>query len=360
MDINIQRKRLYNMDVCRCLAIMGILSLHILSAGGLLGNVKIGTPNYWILWILEIIALPSVNVFAMLSGYLGWQKEHQNSFRLIELMVVTLFYSVIITALMLVVNPSIFMKKSDIIYSLIPALKGYYWYITCYIPIVIFQPYINKMIKGLNDIELRRLCITSLLIIGVISSVFKTDFFGSKFGYSFIWLLICYIVGAYISKCKIKCKNGEAAVLLAIGGGGQLLLKYVQLLIMGKDSYYLVNYQSPFIIVMSIAFILLFNNMKLKNNYTMKIVSIFSSVTFDIYIIHCHPCIYDYYIKGHFSEYANSGLLILIIILLFSVLFFFTILGIIGIIRNRLFKSGIISKLIGRAGRMLDKLFYYS
>lgn len=358
MDINIQRKRMYNMDVCRCLAIMGILSLHILSAGGLLGNVKIGTLNYWILWLLEIITLPSVNVFAMLSGYLGWQKEQYKSYRLIELMIVTLFYSSIITLLMFIVNPSVYKQKLDIISSIIPALKGYYWYITCYIPVFIFQPYINKLIKLLDDTKLRRLSITALLVIGIIPSVFKTDFFYSGFGYSFIWLLVCYIVGAYLSKSRVKWKNRKAVILFAIGGGGQLLLKYIQLLIMGKDSYYMINYQSPFIIVMSVALILLINNVELRTNYTKKIVSTLSTVAFDIYIIHCHPCIYNNYIKGCLNIYANINVLFLIGIWMGSVLLLFIIMSIIGILRCKLFKCRFVVKLIEKTGDLIDKLLY--
>lgn len=207
----------YNLDMCRIVAMFEILSLHIM-LGGLLENTQLGSANFWIAWFIEICCFGSVNLFAMLSGFLGYQKMQQKTFRLIELLLIVCFYSVVITIGFLIFKPEVFDGAKGIIFSLVPALKGRLWYITCYIPLFIFQPYINHLLNILDLNQHKKLCIISNILLGVIPCVLKTDLFKTDNGYSFLWLLVCYISGAYLKRTEIKIHT-SVAWLIFLGGG---------------------------------------------------------------------------------------------------------------------------------------------
>ena len=58
----------------RIISMFGIIILHILGAGGNLRG-EADSLNYWVVWFLEIMAYCSVDLFALLSGYLSCDKK---------------------------------------------------------------------------------------------------------------------------------------------------------------------------------------------------------------------------------------------------------------------------------------------
>lgn len=68
-------KRNYGLDIARICAMCGIIILHILGQGGVLASCEFNSTNYWIAWWVEICAYCSVDLFAILSGWLGIYKR---------------------------------------------------------------------------------------------------------------------------------------------------------------------------------------------------------------------------------------------------------------------------------------------
>lgn len=67
--------RNYGFDILRCLSMLGIIGLHIMNAGGVKRNYTFGTIDSIGIEFIYILLLSSVNVFAMLSGYLYAKKQ---------------------------------------------------------------------------------------------------------------------------------------------------------------------------------------------------------------------------------------------------------------------------------------------
>lgn len=63
------------LDIARISAMCGIIILHILGQGGVLEACDINSTEYWISWWIEICAYCSVDLFALLSGWLGIHKK---------------------------------------------------------------------------------------------------------------------------------------------------------------------------------------------------------------------------------------------------------------------------------------------
>ncbi len=117
---------------------------------------------------------------------MGLYKSKQSIYRTLELLGIVLFYSIVITIIFILVAPNVFGGIKDIVKSILPMLVGRYWYITCYIPLAIFQPFINQMILSLSQKRHGILCILSVILFSVITTFIGYDFFALKEGYSFI------------------------------------------------------------------------------------------------------------------------------------------------------------------------------
>ena len=136
------------MDILRILGMLGIVILHIEGQGGVLKSCG-DTPAYWV----EVLAYTSVDIFGILSGYLGIHKKNVSSFRAIELAAIVFIYCMLVTVFMKCIFPQNFESLRDIAIGLFPQIEGRYWYITCYIPIAILQPFINKAILCFSEKE---------------------------------------------------------------------------------------------------------------------------------------------------------------------------------------------------------------
>lgn len=67
--------RNYSIDLLRIIAMYMIVILHTLGHGGLLDVLEYGTINHAMIWLLETIAFCSVNIYGLISGYVGYEKN---------------------------------------------------------------------------------------------------------------------------------------------------------------------------------------------------------------------------------------------------------------------------------------------
>lgn len=354
------KERDYGLDIVRIISMLGIVILHINGAGGVLGSCQNVQAKYLASNWVEICAYTSVDLFGLLSGYLGLYKKRKSCYRTLELIFIVAFYCVVITALFLIFLPDKIVGIKAVASGLVPQLKGRYWYITCYIPVAIFQPYINKMILSLNEKEHLRLSVLIIALFGFIQSFVIVDLFTFKSGYSFVWLLCLYIIGAYIRRVdlfskakKLKVKTmaiflaGSAVLLL-----GNLLIKVV----MHRTMQYFVSYISPITLLMSICLLLFFRGMQI--NHFKKTLSFLSMVTFDVYLIHCHILIYDNYITDGFKWITSYSVLLIPVLIVLSALAIFFVTSIIGGMRSFLFRAVKLDKMLIKISAKADNLLY--
>ena len=135
-------KRNYGIDLCRILSMLGIVVLHVIGKGGAQQLVNGSyTAGYWASEWLFICAVCSVDVFAIMSGYLGLNKKASSLYRALELISVVLFFSVLSTSFFAIFYPEKVLNIKSIIVGLFPPMADRYWYIMNFIPILIMQPF---------------------------------------------------------------------------------------------------------------------------------------------------------------------------------------------------------------------------
>lgn len=313
-----------------------------------------GTSQFWMAQWIEILAFCSVDLFAILSGYLGVNSKKKSSKRAIELLSISFLYCVLITFIFLIIYPEK-MDLKNIAIGLFPFLKRRYWYLYCYIPLAILQPYINFFIASLSLKQHRRIISIILLMFSVVPSVIKRDTMGLNDGYSFMWLFICYFIGAYIKRQEKEnehnsIKWGFLYLFLSI-----VLLSgnYFVYIIRGAYISYFVSYTSPIVLLMAICLLLFFKNMRFKKTKH-KVIETLSILSFDIYLLHCHVLIFDIPWNNAFTWVSSLNAIFMPFVIIGIAVIVAVACLIPAYIRNALYKRFSFPRVVG----FVDKLLY--
>ena len=209
-----ERKRNANMDLLRMLSMMMVTMLHALTKSDLLIFMGNDVPlNGWIAWVLEVLSVSAVNIFMLISGYFLISTEFKIG-RLIEIILQTVFYSAgsFVVFLLLGQVSLAEMNVYNFLDYIFPIHMETYWFISAYVIIYMLLPLIKAGIYALSEKQLQ-VTITILLIYEcVVKSILPVRLTMDKQGYSFLWYLILFLVGARIRlygfKIVKKAKQG--------------------------------------------------------------------------------------------------------------------------------------------------------
>ncbi len=353
-------KRVYGLDLCRILSMLGIIILHIIGAGGAQQMVNGSyTARYWTAEWLYICALCSVDVFAIMSGYLGINKKEPSLYRVLELVAVVVFFCAISTACFAVFCPEKVLNVKAVIKGLFPPIADRYWYITNFIPIMLLRPLLNKMLLALSEKQHKALCIIGLIVFSALPTLARKDFYVINKGYSFVWLLCMYALGAYLKRSRIdtlqvaKKYSAIAFLLMSIFLlFGNIFAEFL----MGKNYRYFVAYNSPVIVLMSISLFLLFKNLQAEK--CGRLLVPLASVAFDVYIIHCHIFIYDYIIEDLFVGISAIPVYFIIPAILLAAVLIYIVCAAVGLLRTKLFNITGLNRLMKKCSAAMERIIF--
>lgn len=231
-----------------------------------------------------------------MTGYLNCNKRALRWERIIDLLVLVVFWSVIITFILGFLNDNILIGWKDYAVSLFPALKGRYWYITSYVFVYFMIPYLNRFIDTMDKNEFKKFLLVCFILLSIIPTFFQTDFFRANTGSSPLWLVICYFFGAYIRKYdfrlnRIKCVLGFIILSLFVLFWQLFCIRFLR----GKlNSAWTGAYYSPVTIIMSVLFfVLLVNEIHISSDKIKSLLKWFADGMFGVYIIHAHAQLWD-------------------------------------------------------------------
>ena len=195
--------------------------------------------------------------------------------------------------------------STEVLWSFFPVSTGYYWYFTAYTGVFFLIPWLNDAIRIISRKELSVLTGILLGIFSVYATLVSpwNDPFHLETGYSFLWLLVLYVVGAWMKKCKIPSRvNGwMAAGIIAVGS----LISWMFFLNAGEYQMMLVSYISPTIVASAASYMILF--VKIKTGDTArKIISFAAPAAFGVYLIHVHSLVWDCFLNERFQWIAYA------------------------------------------------------
>lgn len=330
-----------------------IALLHVLGMGGII-EAAAGTSSYYPVYLMQNAAFCAVNCYALVSGYLMLGKEIKPS-RITELWFEVFFYSVSISAIMMIVYRDLFSAR-NIVYAVTPIISNQYWYMTSYFMMYLFVPMMNKFADAANK-KVFTATIVVILVLTTGSLMIKQDGFILNDGYSPIWLMIMYLVGAYMKKFNVgaKMKKWLALLLYVISSLCSFILcvfsKKLLKIMLGNDISYL-SYTSPFVVLSAIFLFIFFSKLKFGKK-TEKLINYITPAALGVYLIHTHPLVFNKLMKDIAMPLVNHGTAAMIFGSVAMALAVFIICIVIDLLRIQLFRLIRINALC----KKLDEVF---
>lgn len=350
------KEKNYGVEFGRILSMLMIMGLHVLGQGGILGELGYNSLKGQAVVYLEYLCVVSVNIFALISGFVAVNSQFKLR-RLIGLWLQMMFFSV---GMMLIIGPLYHISFNQVIESFFPTIHHGYWYFNAYLILYIFTPILNKGIKALRKKELFQLLVIAFFVLSIVSSFAVRDAMYVEGGYSPIWLIYMYVVGAYIKihgipnlirkrKLMLFCYFLFGILTLVAHDLRNLYLVYFDGF-EGQD-WWVRRYSFPTIFIMSVALFLYLISMKFPKRMH-KMIGFFSTSALAAYLFQTHPLFYNIVLPGMFTKIAEqTSLLLLGNVVLLSVFFFVA-----GVLLDKL-RLWLVQQL--KLDRMMDSMYAY-
>lgn len=292
-------RRNIGIDLLRIVSMCMIIVIHMNGYGKASEMVDAFSFKYFLSQGIAFVVVCSVNVYAMISGFVGGGRTvHGSSIRkFLKLWFQVLFYSIFLMLIFKTIYPAQISRR-QMIESVFPAMSMQYWYFTFYIPILFLMPYLNQMISYMDIVMMRKTIAILFLFFSVIPWIFQTDWFGLDGGFSAFWLIILYLFGAWLRKesemaDSLLAKCRKSWLLFSMIGMIviQVLLRYALDKIgemMGKSGlmHTFSSYTSPFIVLEACVMVLLFGRLKLSETKKVRWITELGTASFGVYLIH--------------------------------------------------------------------------
>lgn len=300
-----RREHHYGLDLLRILSMFMIVVTHVLGKGGLRSTVEGHVDIYFITtWIIQVLVYGAVNCYALISGYVGIQSRYKYS-KLANIWLQVFFYTFTITSLFALSGFSI--TALNWRHAFFPIVSGEYWYMTAYFGLLIFMPMINAGINALTDRQLKHLVILMAVVFSILPAMMNNrvaEFSLSK-GFEMTWLMILYIVGAYLHRLNLNQFSGKKLLATYFGC---MVVTFAMKFMVGNIWYW---YVSPSLSLGAISLFILFAKMKIKKGSLLfKWIVLISPTTLGVYLAHLHPLLVKFVIRGFAESFVNTPIVI--------------------------------------------------
>ena len=275
-------QRQSNIELLRLISMLLILVVHIDGASlGLpqpMGDIASMTARDWWRLVVESISIIGVNCFVLISGYFGIRASWKGFARLT---LYCLFYSVAIYCIV-----AIGINRDWTWQGLGESLMVYshtdLWFVPAYLGLYILAPFLNKSIESMT-FKQYSISLGAFILFNLYAGWFWEGKFNPT-GYTIVHLVMIYLIGRYIYRFMPQVRN--------LGVYSALSWAFFTMLILlnsiCEKSTMAFAYNSPFVILSSVSFFLIFKAISFSN----KVVNYCAVSPFSAYLIHKNPLVW--------------------------------------------------------------------
>lgn len=359
-----KKQKNYGIELLRILSMYMIVILHVIGQGGISSAVPVGSHKYIVSWLMLVLSYCAVNCYAIISGYVSCRSRFRFS-KILSLWLLAVFFNTAIWCAARVFFPYM-TENISFVSNFMPISGNQYWYFTAYVGVLVFLPGLNALVNNLSKKQMRWMLLGALAIIALLPEIRENDIFYTHQGYSFLWLAIMYIVGAYFRLHFTKKKWLSKPLCLLYYFASALLLaalKFTKEYGMAKNGVenpvYMnhVSYTSIFVIICAVSLFLFFVQIDINRTAAQKIISFFSKSTFGVYIIHTNLIIWLFVLQNRFANFIGVPLPLFPLCILAAAAVIFLSCTLLEKIRELLFKYLFVDKLCSMLDAALDKLY---
>lgn len=297
-------------ELLRILAMFGVVVMHYLArTDALLSLDGPADSGRLLATFTESVFVCAVNAYVLISGY--FLSEKAMSFRrVIRLAAQVLFYTLLIPAALLIVelcfpgNGMTFSEVFDLYHlwnCIFPVQSGHYWFVTSYVILCLFSPFLNKAIDHMSRKEFKCALAGLLVFFCLGKSLSIVVFASDAYGYDFGWFICLYLTGAYIRRYGMTyintLKKGVFVYLGSAAGifGLTVLAWWLYQRTGAFEYYFTVPFHYNFLLCFGAALGLfaVFSKLSIKEGKGADKIRFISPAVFGVYLIHEHVDIAD-------------------------------------------------------------------
>lgn len=291
-------ERKNNLDLLRIISMMMVVCGHFFTHGAFAESVlAVGSANWYLANWMSALCKVSVDCFVLLSGYFQCTSVFKLK-RVFSVWIQVVFWSLGLYTLTAVMGGTF--SVSDALKSGMVITRKQYWFVTAYLLMYAVSPFLNCAIRAMNR-KTHLLCCWVLLGIFSVAHnlVYVSDFGGVNGGASLIWFCVLYVVAAYIRLyVPVERKNrGKAFTVYGICASMIAVERFaaykIMPLLFGEVMLESLFYSNNSIMTAaaSIALLLAFRTVDVKNATVARVISFFAPLAFGVYLIHDHPAV---------------------------------------------------------------------
>lgn len=341
----------YGLELLRIISMLFIVVLHVIGCGGISAASASQTLPYFVSHTMLAFAFCAVNIYALISGYVGVNSRFKFS-KLIVLWLTVVSINLIMWVVFKYYNPAS-LEYFPFVNCFLPVSKGQYWYVTAYFGLYVLTPMLNAAAQNMKKGTYLKMLLTGIVLFVIMPPELSSDLFYTHAGYSMLWLMFMYLTGAYF-KMHFMPKKRWAYIL---GGLGVYLISAVSLAAIKfyKEAngfpyeyakYYV--YNSLFVVACSVALFIVFLQISFKAKPVKAIVRFVSKATFGIYIIHTNFFAWNFFLSGRYAHFSLMPASKMIFSILFAAFSIFAVCMLIDKARALIFKIFYIEKLVSK------------
>lgn len=333
MSSSVSQGRESNFELARIIAMLFVLWIHadFLSFGEPTTEDCILQPYPTLFkFFVESMTFVCVDLFVLISGWFGIKPTLKKG---VNLLCTTLFYSLLVFIVFAVIQGRDSISLASIKNALL--LNKGYWFIKCYLFLMILSPVLNAFVESSG----KKLFRTVLVVLFAFQCYFgwTNATYDYSQGCSSIFFIFLYLLGRYISKYqKEYCSGGKKFLLIyAIITLALTLLSFVATrysFIPSSLVGYSFNYLNPLVILSALALMLFFYNLK----FSSKAVNWVASSSLAVYLIHANEMVLPIFEK---TVLKLSGQRLPVICIFLFTIAVFAVSVLIDKIRSLLFKQ---------------------
>lgn len=291
-----ENKRMANLELLRCLAMMMVIVLHYLGKGGLLAELKRGimVDVGIAAWLLEAFCIVAVNLYMLISGYFLCTSSFKLS-RLLQLLLQIWLYSavfgVIGAATGIIRETSV--DTHYYLTLIFPVSMEHYWFMTAYVFFYLLLPFLGIAVKRMSRQQMQVAIALLLITFCALKSILPLRLETDKKGYDCLWYLCVFLTAAYIRRfgsTLLKKRSRAlglyvACCLLAFAGTMVLGFIYLRTGSLGRMTGMCMEYNHILPFLAALGLFVYFAGLEIKGKIA-AVINRIAPYTLGVYLLH--------------------------------------------------------------------------
>jgi len=329
----------YGIDLLRLLAFAYVIVLHTLGHGGIIGASTYGSNQYMLSAGMEIWSYCAVNLFGLISGYVGFSTKPEKTWQArllayLRLWLQVVFYAVVPSVILLFAVPGT-TDPGKILKGFFPVTTGQYWYFSAYTGLFLLMPVLNAALRSLDRAYLKRFLFLFLLVFSLYASPMER--FALREGYSVFWLVLLYLAGGAVRKIQMQrdadtaANPGRTKHIRLLCLGGIILCALFAWIWLIRDCHLTIfdvqikrttwmSYTSFTVTLSALLHLILFSHISIPAKLQ-RFIRRIAACSFGIYLINTQPAIWSL-TDGRFASCGTGPLVRILLVVAANVAIF--------------------------------------